>query len=129
MGAMLNALGTFVGNLFKSRPRLEIEVLFLRHQLQPGGGVVDSTQGWPVDHLFSRYRAILSPVAIHHGYFSNSKDPTEEHIDERVHSSVIAKRVSTAAERYSPPNLPKNIRPEQIAEITNEERLLLGQDS
>jgi transposase InsO family protein len=33
MGAILNLLGTFVGNLFKSRRRLEIENLFLRHQL------------------------------------------------------------------------------------------------
>ena len=33
MRAILNLLGTFVGNLFKSRRRLEIENLFLRHQL------------------------------------------------------------------------------------------------
>jgi hypothetical protein len=69
----------------------------------------------------------LSPIAIHHGYFSNSEDPTEEHINERVHWSVIAKRASTPAYRYSPPNLPKDIRPKKIAEITNEERALLGQ--
>jgi len=29
--------------------------------------------------------------------------------------------------RYSPPNLVVNIRPDQIAEITEEERTLLGQ--
>jgi hypothetical protein len=33
MRAILNLLGTFAGNLFKSRRRLEIENLFLRHQL------------------------------------------------------------------------------------------------
>jgi transposase InsO family protein len=33
MRAILNLLGTFVGNLFKSRRRLQIENLFLRHQL------------------------------------------------------------------------------------------------
>ena len=33
MRAILSLLGTFVGNLFKSRRRLEIENLFLRHQL------------------------------------------------------------------------------------------------
>src|SRR5262245_22885373 len=33
MLAMLHLLGTFVGNLFKSRRRLEVENLFLRHQL------------------------------------------------------------------------------------------------
>jgi hypothetical protein len=34
MRAILNLLGTFVGNLFKSRRQLEIENLFLRHQLK-----------------------------------------------------------------------------------------------
>jgi hypothetical protein len=33
MFAMLHLLGTVVANLFKSRRRLEIENLFLRHQL------------------------------------------------------------------------------------------------
>jgi len=33
MIAMLRLLGTFVANLFKSRHRLELENLFLRHQL------------------------------------------------------------------------------------------------
>jgi hypothetical protein len=33
MLAMLHLLGTFVANLFKSRRRLEVENLFLRHQL------------------------------------------------------------------------------------------------
>jgi hypothetical protein len=32
--AILNLLGTFVGNLFKSRRQLEIENLFLGHQLK-----------------------------------------------------------------------------------------------
>ena len=89
--------------------------------------VVDSTEGWVIDHLFPHYRTVLSPVAIHHGYFGNSEDPTEEHINERVHWSVIAKRTNAAAIRYSPPNLLINIRPEQIAEITDQERTLLGQ--
>jgi hypothetical protein len=34
MRAILNLLRTFVGNLFKSRRQLEIENLFLRHQLK-----------------------------------------------------------------------------------------------
>ena len=33
MLAMLHLLGTFLANLFKSRRRLEVENLFLRHQL------------------------------------------------------------------------------------------------
>jgi uncharacterized protein (DUF2235 family) len=108
---------------------LEFDLAAVRSNTKPniGGAVVDSTQGWPIDHIFPHFRAILSPIAIHHGYFSNSEDPTEEHVNERVHWSVIAKRASTPADRYSPPNLPKDIRPKKIAEITNEERALLGQ--
>jgi uncharacterized protein (DUF2235 family) len=107
---------------------LEFDVAAVRSNTKPniGGVVVDSTQGWPIDHVFPHYRAILSPVAIHHGYFSNSKDPTEKHINERAHWSVIAKRTNAAGARYSPPNLIVNIRPDQIAEITAEERSLLG---
>ena len=110
---------------------LELDVAAVQSNTKPniGGVVVDFTQGWPVDHLYPHYRAILSPVAIHHGYFTNSKDPTEEHINERVHWSVIAKRTNAAGTRYSPPNLIVNIRPDQIAEITAEERTLLGQAS
>jgi hypothetical protein len=117
--------------LQKALTGLEFDVAAIRSNTKPniGGAVVDSTQGWPVDHLFPHYRTILSPVAIHHGYFSNSEDPTEEHINERVHWSVIAKRVSTAADRYSPSNLPKNIQPEKIAQVTSEERTLLQQGS
>jgi hypothetical protein len=33
MFAILHALGMFVGDLFKSRSRLEVENLFLRHHL------------------------------------------------------------------------------------------------
>jgi uncharacterized protein (DUF2235 family) len=80
---------------------LEFDVAAVRSNTKPniGGAVVDSTAGWPIDHVFPHYRAILSPVAIHHGYFSNSKDPTEEHINERVHWSVIAKRTNAAGAR------------------------------
>jgi hypothetical protein len=108
---------------------LEFDLAAVRSNTKPniGGLVVDSTLDWPIDHMFPHYRAILSPVAIHHGYFSNSKDPTEEHINERVHWSVIAKRTNADGARYSPPNLIVNIGPDQIAEITDEERRLLGQ--
>jgi Uncharacterized alpha/beta hydrolase domain (DUF2235) len=49
------------------------------------GAIVDSTVGWPLDHAFPHYRTVLSPVAIHHGYPTDSDDPAEEHINERVH--------------------------------------------
>jgi uncharacterized protein (DUF2235 family) len=87
--------------------------------------VVDSTKGWVIDYMFPHYRTVLSPVAVRHGYLFNTEDPTEEHINERVHWSAIAKRAS-ATNRYSPPNLPRVIRPERIAEITDEEQTLLG---
>jgi hypothetical protein len=38
MLAFLQLFGTFVANLFKSRRRLEVENLFLRHQLNIVGG-------------------------------------------------------------------------------------------
>jgi hypothetical protein len=48
---------------------------------------------------------------------------TQQHINEKVHWSVIAKRRSGAAS-YSPANLPQTVEPEQIADITPEERAL-----
>jgi uncharacterized protein (DUF2235 family) len=106
---------------------LDFDVAAVRSNTKPNiaGVVVDSTQGWPVDHLFPHYREILSPVAIHHGYLSSSKDPTEEHINEQVHWSVIAKHNGMP---YNPPNLPARIPLEKIAAITEQERLLLGQE-
>lgn len=89
------------------------------------GAVVDSTAGWLFDHSFPHYRKVLSLVAIHHGYFENSDDPTQEHINERVHWSVIEKHQNRAAPLYDPPNLPADIPGEKIATITNEERELL----
>jgi hypothetical protein len=89
------------------------------------GAIVDSTKGWPIDHTISHYRKILSPDAIHHGYVSNTADPSEEHINERIHCSVIAKHQEKAAPLYDPPNLPAHIPAEKIASLTDEERQLL----
>jgi len=107
---------------------LEFDADAVRSSTKPtiNGAVVDSTEGWLVDHTFPHYRVVLSPVAIDHGYLMNTEDPSEEHINERVHWTVLAKRAN-AQESYSPPNLPADIRPEQIAEITDEERALLGE--
>jgi uncharacterized protein (DUF2235 family) len=104
---------------------LEFDVAAVRSNTKPNiaGSVVDSTEGWPVDHAFPHYRKVLSPVAIRHGYFTNSQNPAEEHINEKVHWSVIAKRRGGAAS-YSPVNLPQSIEPEQIADLTPEERAL-----
>ncbi len=89
------------------------------------GAIVDSTVGWPIDHAFPHYRTVLSPVAIHHGYVANTDDPSEEHINERVHWSVIAKRKGQATAAYNPPNLPADIPNAKIAAMTAEEREIL----
>ncbi len=89
------------------------------------GAIVDSTVGWPIDHAFPHYRTVLSPVAIHHGYVANTDDPSEEHINERVHWSVIAKRKGQATAAYNPPNLPPDIPNTKIAAMTAEEREIL----
>ena len=106
---------------------LEFEMASVKSNTNPniGGAVVDSTMGWFLDQHWPHYRAILSPVAIHHGYLLNSAAPDEEHINERVHWSVLAKRTGGMTSPYSPPNLPGNIPLEKIATITQEERDLL----
>jgi hypothetical protein len=73
---------------------LEFDCRAVRSNTKPrlDGAVIDSTAGWPLEHFLPHYRKVLSPVAIHHGWFTNSEDPNEEHINERVHWSVPAKR-------------------------------------
>jgi hypothetical protein len=85
---------------------------------------VDSTRGWWLDHLLPHYRIILSADAIRHGYLFSWKDSKEEHINERIHWSVIEKRATTIG--YAPRNLPALIPPVSIAKITNEEEVLLA---
>lgn len=95
------------------------------------GEIVDSAKGWPVSQLFPHYRRVLSAVAIKHGWFFNTRNPKEEHINERVHWSVIAKRgrpctvFGVAHTRYDPPNLPQDPPTERIAAATPEEQSLL----
>ena len=87
---------------------LEFDIDAVKAGTRPNisGAIVDSTNGWPIDHAFPHYRRILSPDAIHHGYVSNTADPREEHINERVHWSVIAKHQEKKTPLYDPPNLP-----------------------
>jgi uncharacterized protein (DUF2235 family) len=109
---------------------LEFDPQAVKSNAKPnvGGEVLDSTEGiWLLDHYFPHYRTILSPMAIHHGYIMNTEDPTEEHINERVHWSVIEKRRARTTAIYDPRNLPPEIPTEKIAAVTNEERVLLGQ--
>jgi hypothetical protein len=112
---------------------LEFDFAAIKANTRPiiSGEVVDSAKGWWIDEKFPHYRVILSPDAIHHGYVSNSTEPQEEHINERIHWSVLAKRdertvVPVAA--YNPPNLPSSIPYNKIATITEEEQALLMSD-
>jgi uncharacterized protein (DUF2235 family) len=107
---------------------LEFNVEAIRANTKPkiDGAIIDSTEGWPLDHYFPHYRVVLSPDAIRHGYVFNSKEPDKQHINESVHWSVVAKRGgSPPAAPYNPPNLPANIPPERIAAPTSEEQALL----
>jgi hypothetical protein len=106
---------------------LEFNVELVKANTKPNdeGVVIDSTKGWLVDHYWPHYRAVLSPVAIHHGYFFNSKNPDEEHINECVHWSVMAKHAGRTSP-YDPRNLPLPVPVEKIAAMTDEEQRLLG---
>jgi len=67
----------------------------------------------------------LPANAVRYGYLLNTSDPTEERINETVHWSVFAKRQHRTAQPYLPPNLPYDIPPHKIVEITKEEQALL----
>jgi type VI secretion system (T6SS) phospholipase Tle1-like effector len=107
---------------------LEFDVESAKSNTSPNvdGIVVDSAKGWLLDQFWPHYRTVLSPVAIHHGYVFNSRDAGEEHINERVHWSVIAKRTGHAGLPYNPRNLPEPIPADRIAAITSEEQALIG---
>ncbi|HLG80795.1 MAG TPA: DUF2235 domain-containing protein [Bradyrhizobium sp.] len=95
------------------------------------GEVYDSSKGWFIDEAAPHLRVILSPDAIDHGMVANTRNPKEEHINERVHWSVMKKLAHRCTvfgvpnTPYSPPNLPSAIRPSQIADVTPEETALL----
>ena len=95
------------------------------------GEVNDSSKGWVIDEIFPHGRVILSPDAIDHGIFANTENPKREHINERVHWTVMKKLAHRCTvygvpnTPYLPANLPSSIRPKQIADVTPEERALL----
>jgi len=95
------------------------------------GEVYDSTKGWPIDHMWPHLRKILSPDAIKHGPFTSKVDPSEEHINERVHWSAMTKRGRRCTVfgiqdvPYEPANLPLSIPVNKVADITAEEQIFL----
>ncbi|MGC2223054.1 MAG: DUF2235 domain-containing protein, partial [Methylocella sp.] len=112
---------------------LEFDTAAVKASMKPNidGEVVNSSQGWLISQLLPYKRTILSPDAIHHGIFFNTRNPAEERINERVHWSVLAKRGRPCTyygkpnTPYAPPNLPSNIPAQKVATITPEERALL----
>jgi uncharacterized protein (DUF2235 family) len=94
------------------------------------GEVVDSTEGWPIDHRWPHFRAVLSPDAIDHKAFVNSPNPKDDNINERVHWSVLAKLnrpctcLGKANTPYAPPNLPNPVPMDRIATETPEEQVV-----
>jgi uncharacterized protein (DUF2235 family) len=113
---------------------LEFDVQAIKASIKPNidGEVYDSTEGiWLISRHFPHVRTILSPDAIHHGYFTNTHNPQEEHINEKVHWSVLAKRgrpctvFGVPNTPYDPPNLPATIPTDRIAAITPEEQALI----
>jgi uncharacterized protein (DUF2235 family) len=101
---------------------LEFDAANVQSLLRPdiGGEVYDSSKGWWLDELSPHLRVVLSPVAICHGYFFNSPDSAEVHIDERVHASVLNKLNQPCTVNgipdtpYRPANLPAYIPPDKI---------------
>ena len=98
----------------------------------PTGNIEDSAKGWWIDQTFPHGRVILSPDAIEHGLFFNTANADEEHVNEKVHWSVIDRRNAASSlmfgqpARYAPGNLPATILADKIAAVTPEERALLA---
>ena len=98
----------------------------------PTGNIEDSAKGWWIDQTFPHGRVILSPDAIEHGLFFNTANADEEHVNEKVHWSVLDRRNAASSlmfgqpARYAPNNLPATIPADKIAAITPEERALLA---
>jgi hypothetical protein len=108
---------------------LEFDIPNVKSTLRPNtnGEIYDSSKGWIIDKIFPHRRKILSPDAIHHGIFLNTANSDNEHINERIHWSVVKKLGQPCTINglkntlYKPSNVPATIPPERIAAITPEE--------
>jgi hypothetical protein len=113
---------------------LEFDIARVKAVTQPNpvGNIEDSAKGWWIDETFPHGRVILSPDAIEHGLFFNTANSDEEHVNERVHWSVIDRRNAASClmfgkpAKYAPDNLPATIPDDKIAMVTPEEQALLA---
>jgi hypothetical protein len=96
------------------------------------GEVYNSSKGFWVSSLLPAQRAMLSADAIDHGAVYSSDNPAGEHINERVHWSVLEKRgrpctiAGKSGVPYNPGNLPASVPQDKIATITPREETLLA---
>ena len=85
------------------------------------GEIYDSSKGWIIDEIFPHGRSILSPDAIDHGIFFNTPNRNNEHINERIHWSVLKKLGQPCTvcgvknTPYKPSNMAATIPPDKIA--------------
>lgn len=95
----------------------------VRSSLKPNidGEIYDSAKRWVVDSRFPHPRKMFSPDALSHSYLTNAGDAKEEHINERVHWSVLAKLgrpcsiFGKPGTPYDPPNLPAEFKSGEAA--------------
>jgi hypothetical protein len=110
--------------------RNEADVKAATRRANFNGEVYDSSKGWIVDEAFPHGRSILSPDAIDHGVFLNTANPNEEHVNERIHWSILKKLgqprtvFDVPKTPYKPSNMPATIAPDKIAPITPEEQAI-----
>ncbi len=100
------------------------------------GDIPDSAEQYPIDRHFPKSREMFAEGAPANSLFSSAGDPSEEHVNEKVHWSVLVKldrpcNVYGRREPYNPPNLKEamtRLGPSlggRIAGITSEEAALL----
>jgi hypothetical protein len=114
--------------------RLEFDITAIKSGTKPkiDGDIPNSSVGWPISRIFPHLRAVLSPDAIRHGFLLNTRKPHEQHVNEKVHWSVIEKLerkcnyLGNPDVPYAPPNVASPIPSDRIAKMTDEERMLTG---
>ncbi len=112
--------------------KLELDITAIRSGTKPkiDGDIPNSSAGWPISRMFPHLRAVLSPDAIRHGFLFNTRQPQEQHINEKVHWSVIEKLerkcnyLGDPNVPYAPPNVASPIPSDRIAGMTDEEVIL-----
>lgn len=121
--------------------KLTFDADAIRRALAPDidGDIPDSAEKYPIDRNFPRSREMFAQGAPANSLFSSAGDPSEEHVNEKVHWSVLAKLGRPCAVYgrrmpYDPQNLKAamaRLGPTlggRIAALTAEEEALLPQD-